>query len=536
MKKLVNVILLLAITTCFLLGCQSNEEKDKEEISGENIGIIESGNQSGDNEQIENEVQETQRLDFDISFLKMENQKENKVYSPLSIKYALKMLEKGTTGNAKDQITKLVGGMALSKYNSNDNMSLANAMFIRDTFRESVKESYINTLKSKYSAEVIFDSFETADTVNSWVSEKTLELIPQLLDEIDEEENFLLVNALGINMEWENIFLAFPWGVSYAHENFYLNGVAQVSEKEFGENKQVVSGMKVEAALNNYDIINDLGEDYIRQIVSEEYRKWAKELVIDDDGYSGKLSDETIEKNLNEFLDGDGVYRGYMAELGDNYGNVYYSTDFSLYVDEDIKVFAKDLKEYDGTTLQYIGIMPINEELDTYISNVTSGDILNAIDNLKSLELENFNDGVVTKITGYIPKFNMEYELKLKDDLQKLGVTDVFEEGKANLKELSDAENVYIKEALHKANIEFTQDGIKAAAATIIGGMGAGSPFDYEFDVPVEEIDITFDKPYLFLIRDKKTGETWFVGTVYDPLLWEEEPERLNDIYNSMLP
>ena len=357
-----------------------------------------------------------------------------------------------------------------------------------------------------------------------------------MLAEIDEEENFLLVNALGIDMEWENIFLAFPWGVSYAHENFYLNGVAQVSEKEFGENKQVVSGMKVEAALNNYDIINDLGEDYIRQIVSEEYRKWAKELVIDDDEYSGKLSDETIEKNLNEFLDGDGVYRGYMAELGDNYGNVYYSTDFSLYVDEDIKVFAKDLKEYDGTTLQYIGIMPINEELDTYISNVTSGDILNAIDNLKSLELENFNDGVVTKITGYIPKFNMEYELKLKDDLQKLGVTDVFEEGKANLKELSDAENVYIKEALHKANIEFTQDGIKAAAATIIGGMGAGSPFDYEFDVPVEEIDITFDKPYLFLIRDKKTGETWFVGTVYDPLLWEEEPERLNDIYNSMLP
>ena len=55
---------------------------------------------------------------------------------------------------------------------------------------------------------------------------------------------------------------------------------------------------------------------------------------------------------------------------------------------------------------------------------------------------------------------------------------------------------MYINDAKHKANIEFTQDGIKAAAATFIGGYGAGEPFNYEFDVPVEEIDITFNKPY----------------------------------------
>ena len=99
-----------------------------------------------------------------------------------------------------------------------------------------------------------------------------------------------------------------------------------------------------------------------------------------------------------------------------------------------------------------------------------------------------------------------------------MGITDVFEPQKANLTNMTDDESMYINTAKHKANIEFTQDGIKAAAATELLGAGAGGWYDYYFEMPVEEIDITFDKPYMFLIRDKKTGETWFTGTVYNPL------------------
>ena len=41
---------------------------------------------------------------FDYAFLKLENQEKNKIYSPLSIKYALKMLEEGANGDTKKQI------------------------------------------------------------------------------------------------------------------------------------------------------------------------------------------------------------------------------------------------------------------------------------------------------------------------------------------------------------------------------------------------------------------------------------------------
>lgn len=492
MKKIIlwtSVIVLLLV----LVACNNKIEND---FSSENITEQESVNQdskqenleesenttihfekiSGEKSDVENNSGEYKISKIDLSFLKMENEKENKIYSPLSIKYALKMLEEGTEAEAKTQISNIVGDLGLTKYESNNNMSFANSIFIRDSFKEQVKSSYIDVLKEKYDAEVIFDSFETADNINSWIKDKTLNLIDKLIESVDEEE-FLLINALGIDMEWKNKFLEGSWeGCHYEHEDFFWGPVDQLTSNEFDEEKQIVSGMEIKASLNNYDIIEELGEENIRKIVSEEFRKWAKEIKKDDweaEYFDGDLSDENIENKLIEYLEGNNPEepwsRGYITELDSNYGRIDYSTDFSLYVDDNIKVFAKDLKEYDGTTLQYVGIMPINESLDSYLTNVDETTISHIISNLKELKTENFKDGVVTKITGYIPKFKFEYELKLKEDLEKLGITDIFQQGKANLTKISDSNEIFITEAKHKATIEFTQDGIKAAAVTIMG-------------------------------------------------------------------
>ena len=102
---------------------------------------------------------------------------------------------------------------------------------------------------------------------------------------------------------------------------------------------------------------------------------------------------------------------------------------------------------------------------------------------------------------------------------------------KGYLKNITD-NPLYISDAMHKATIELTQEGIKASAATAMGGFGAGGAFDYLFDVPVEEIDLTFDKPYMFIIRDKKSGEVWFMGTVYNPLLYSEDLTKIPGRYN----
>ena len=121
--------------------------------------------------------------------------------------------------------------------------------------------------------------------------------------------------------------------------------------------------------------------------------------------------------------------------------------------------------------------------------------------------------------------------MKLKEDLKKLGLGHIFEKDEAGLEHISEKEKIYIYDAIHKAVIEFTQDGIKAAAATEFGGGAGGDGFDYIYEVPVEEIDITFNKPYMFLIRDKKTGELWFTGTVYEPFLWSNEDPLYTEFY-----
>lgn len=521
------IVLLSAFLIYAIIACQNKQAQ--KEIADTNTPLVTNDieNEKGKNENDFN-------VYFDLCFLKLENQKENKVYSPLSIKYALKMLEAGTTGVSKSQISKIIGNYNPTKYNSNSNMSLANALFIRNSFKDTIKENYANTLKTKYDAEIIFDSFLDPQNINSWVSNKTLNLIDNMLENISQDENFFLINALGIDMEWKKKFLEVGGAhCLYDHENFEWSASGLVTSHEFSK-EQIVSGMEIAASINNYDIVTELGEENIKKIVGDEFKKWAKSLTENDFEYNkifdGDLTDTKIEEKLSQYLDGgkyysDYISAGYISELNSNYKRVDSSTDFSLYVDDNIKAFSKDLKEYDGTTLQYIGIMPITEDLDSYIKTIDETKINTIINNLKDLRVENFKEGVVTKITGYIPKFKFEYDLNLKEDLQQLGITNIFEEGKANLTEICDDEATYINEAVHKANIEFTQDGIKAAAATGFGGAGAGNSFDYMFDIPIEEIDLTFDKPYMFLIRDKETGEIWFTGTVYEPLSWAEEPD-----------
>lgn len=455
---------------------------------------------------------------FDLYFLQLENKKENKIYSPLSIKYALSMLAEGSEGESKKQILDIIYDYKTNKYENNKNISLANALFIKEIYKDKINNNYKTTLIDKYNAEVIIDSFMSPVNINSWVNNKTLGLINNLFDDISEE-NLILINALAIDMEWEDKFIhAYPnspVSVNYKHEKFSWFGPDEVTEKEFNDIEEKISGMEIIASANKYDIVNVLGENKIRKTVKEELIKYLNEnnLTIRNVYNEDNKTDEEL---FELYLD------NYIEEINSNYKKIDASTDFSFYTDENIKVFAKSLKEYNGKQLEYIGIMPLNKNLDEYVKNITAQDINNLLGQLKKIELNNFKDGVVTKITGFIPKFKFDYELDLMNDLKTLGIKNVFEIGKANLKNIT-SDELYINKISHKSNIEFTQDGLKAAAITYAGGKGAGETFNYYFEVPVEEIDLTFDKPYMFIIRDKKTQEVWFTGTVYNPLLYKED-------------
>ena len=461
--------------------------------------------------------------DFDLAFLRLENKQDNVIYSPLSIKYALAMLADGANGRSREQITAVIGDYQPKAYLNSVNRSLANAMFIRTDFANQVKQSFKDTLDSKYHASVILDPFTSPDNANKWVEDKTLGIIKNTFDSgtVNSELDYMLVNALAIDMKWNNAIQCdfnstIPYkkyGVYYRHEN-YQDSVAcmDLSRMIFSGRENVSSG-KVAVSANRYNIVQDLGENYIRETVQAKYDEWLADVK---DRY----------KDCPDCYDTSFDLDKYIEELNSNYNRLDTSTDFYFLDTDNEKIFAKDLQEYDGSTLQYVGIMPKSGSLNAYLNNFTAEKASTLISSLKNPEqLETFKDGVVTRLNGYIPFFKFNFTMDdFMSHLESLGITDIFSSADADLSNMLEFDTTlpskpHIDVAIHKADIEFSNEGIKAAAVTAFGGMGAGAieRFDYSWDVPVEEIDLTFDKPFLFLIRDKATGEVWFTGTVYSP-------------------
>ena len=102
------------------------------------------------NSNTEYRISDNALSNFDLYFLQKENNSKNKVYSPLSIKYALSMLKDGTSGDSKKQIENIIGNYNTKKYPNSSNVSFANGMFIRNDYKKNIKDEYINLLKEKY--------------------------------------------------------------------------------------------------------------------------------------------------------------------------------------------------------------------------------------------------------------------------------------------------------------------------------------------------------------------------------------------------
>jgi serpin B len=104
-----------------------------------------------------------------------------------------------------------------------------------------------------------------------------------------------------------------------------------------------------------------------------------------------------------------------------------------------------------------------------------------------------------------MPKFKIEFETSLNEILNNLGITDAFNMEKADFKNMFDkGGNMFVSDTIHKTYISVDEKGTEAAAVTAIGMAGSA--------LPPEPLEVKFNKPFYFIIRDKVLGETLFVG------------------------
>ena len=189
-----------------------------------------------------------------------------------------------------------------------------------------------------------------------------------------------------------------------------------------------------------------------------------------------------------------------------------YNYDAKYFIGDDYKAVLLPYQE----NLEFIGILP-NRSVENYINKF----------NVNSLneDIERFEDTNPKKrLVLSIPRFSYEYSLDdFKNILISLGIKSAFNSEKADLTSIISRENlekngmnnIYISDAVHKTYIDLNEKGTKAAAVTYFGIKTSGAYVE-DYD----EVKIEFNKPFVYIIRDKNSKEVLFFGTVYEPNVW----------------
>lgn len=94
-----------------------------------------------------------------------------------------------------------------------------------------------------------------------------------------------------------------------------------------------------------------------------------------------------------------------------------------------------------------------------------------------------------------LPKFDISSKQDLNGQLQQMGITDVFSRATADFSPLvGQRDDVYVSQIEHAARVAIDEEGVTAAAYTVITAPGEGVP------LPLEQIEFTLDRPFLFAI------------------------------------
>ena len=208
--------------------------------------------------------------------------------------------------------------------------------------------------------------------------------------------------------------------------------------------------------------------------------------------------------------------------MQDNSNN---DSNLSYIENSNAKGIIKDYAIYDKTTeqivydktndtiqLEYIAILP-NTDITSYLNSFTYNSLQSLINTKK-----NSSNNLTINLS--LPRYNYDYDFKnFMTILQSLGIKDAFDENNANLSGMLSNNinaNLYVSKAVHKTHIELNESGTKASAVTYLQIDENASINEDNTKI----INIEFNKPFIYIIKEKDSNNIWFIGAVYNPEEW----------------
>ena len=276
----------------------------------------------------------------------------------------------------------------------------------------------------------------------------------------------------------------------------------------------------------NADTVNTLAEVYYADsfcgtMGDEDYnemlRKWindntggrleeqANGLEFTQDTVLGLASTVYFKDRWNEpFIEGNTAPDVFHAESGDVTVDFMHQRidDAAYYRGEGFSAIEKSMR---GSSMKII-LPDEGVSVDELLASGQVGDFLASFsDSSNSWENRNF-----AIINLSLPKFDVASDIDLTDSLKALGVTDVLDKEKSDFSPMFTEGNAYLGEAKHAARVTVDEEGVEAAAYTVMLAMPTSQG---GADLVV---DFIADRPFIFAITGEG-GALLFAGVVNNP-------------------
>ena len=156
------------------------------------------------------------------------------------------------------------------------------------------------------------------------------------------------------------------------------------------------------------------------------------------------------------------------------------------------------MKYYQGGRYAFVALLP-----DKGIS------VLDYVEGLDGQQLKALLDNPTSvPVMTTMPKFESEMEVDLREVLKEMGMDLPFDSAQADFTDLgtSPEGNLYINQVFHKAYLEVEEKGTRGGAATAVEMNTEAAP--------EEQMVVTLDRPFVYMVVDTSSMLPVFMGTV----------------------
>ncbi|MGD9117702.1 MAG: serpin family protein, partial [Dehalococcoidia bacterium] len=144
---------------------------------------------------------------------------------------------------------------------------------------------------------------------------------------------------------------------------------------------------------------------------------------------------------------------------------------------------------YDGEELSMVILLPDSGQFEAFENSLSAEPVAAIIENL------NYREVALT-----MPRFEFDSEFSLLEALSALGMPVAFSGG-ADFSGMTGNRDLFIADVVHKAFVAVDEAGTEAAAATAVV---------MEMTAVPDVVEVSLDRPFIFLIRDIETGAILF--------------------------